>query len=230
MRIVTRKGLRMLSMSESDASDQSLDAADSPENGEAPSASEVRLVHAARNGDHDAFGQLVLRYEARVLKGVRGFIPELEMATDLVQESFLRAFERIEQFDPARRFGPWLFRLAVNLTYDHLRKVRRRGRWALFSDVGDDRSPDPAVADPRVELDLSQEVQVVMAEIPEAYRQVLILRDLEGFCTSEVAAITDRSEATIRWRLAEARKMFREAWERRERRADKTQLSQEVDR
>jgi RNA polymerase sigma-70 factor (ECF subfamily) len=100
----------------------------------------------------------------------------------------------------------------------------------LFSDVGDDRSPDPAVADPRVELDLSQEVQVVMAEIPEAYRQVLILRDLEGFCTSEVAAITDRSEATIRWRLAEARKMFREAWERRERRADKTQLSQEVDR
>ena len=217
----------MVRMSESDAEDQSLDAADSPENGEAPSASEVRLVHAARNGDHDSFGQLVLRYERRVLKVIRRFVPDLELATDLVQESFLRAYERIEQFDPARRFGPWLFRLAVNLTYDHLRKVRRRGRWALFTDAGEDRAPDPAVVDPRINMDLSQEVQIVLAEVPEAYRTVLILRDLEGFCTSEVAAITDRSEATIRWRLAEARKMFREAWERRERKAEKQRLSQD---
>lgn len=214
-------------MSESDAEDQSLDAADSPESSEVPSASEVRLVHAARNGDHEAFGELVLRYERRVLKVIRRFVPDQEFATDLVQESFLRAWERMEQFDPSRRFGPWLFRLAVNLTYDHLRKVRRRGRWALFTDAGEDRTPDPAVADPRKDLDLTQEVQAVLAEIPEAYRTVLILRDLEGFCTSDVATVTDRSEATIRWRLAEARKMFREAWERRERRAEKTRLSQD---
>ncbi len=214
-------------MSESDAEDQSLDAADSPDSGEVPSASEVRLVHAARNGDHAAFGELVQRYERRVLKVIRRFVPDPEFATDLVQESFLRAWERMEQFDPSRRFGPWLFRLAVNLTYDHLRKVRRRGRWALFTDAGEDRTPDPAVADPRKNLDLTQEVQAVLVEIPEAYRTVLILRDLEGFCTSDVAAVTDRSEATIRWRLAEARKMFREAWERRERRAEKTRLSRD---
>ena len=67
----------------------------------------------------------------------------------------------------------------------------------------------------------------MLAEIPEAYRTVLILRDLEGFCTSDVAAVTDRSEATIRWRLAEARKMFRDAWERRERRSEKTRLVQD---
>ena len=212
-------------MSEPDAEDQSLDAADSPEGSEVPSASEVRLVHAARKGDHEAFGELVQRYERRVLKVIRRFVPDQEFATDLVQESFLRAWERMEQFDPSRRFGPWLFRLAVNLTYDHLRKVRRRGRWALFTDAGEDRTPDPAVGDPRKVLDLAQEVQTVLAEIPEAYRTVLVLRDLEGFCTSDVATVTDRSEATIRWRLAEARKMFREAWERRERRAEKTRLS-----
>jgi RNA polymerase sigma-70 factor (ECF subfamily) len=108
--------------------------------------------------------------------------------------------------------------MAINLTYDHLRRVRRRIRWSLFSDSSRDHVPDPEVRDPRVELDLSQEVQLVLAEVPEAYRTVLILRDLEGFCTADVAAVTDRSEATIRWRLAEARRMFREAWERRERR------------
>ncbi len=218
----------MLKMSESDAEDRELEDEESPSYGEAPSDSEVRLVHAARNGDHDAFGSLVMRYERRVLKVVRRFVPDLELATDLVQESFVRAFERMDQFDPSRRFGPWLFRLAVNLTYDHLRKVRRRGRWALFTDAGEDRSPDPAVADPRKDLDLSQEVQVVLAEIPEAYRTVLILRDLEGFCTSDVAAITERSEATIRWRLAEARKMFRDAWERRIRRAESQKLTKEA--
>jgi RNA polymerase sigma-70 factor, ECF subfamily len=219
----------MLPMSESDADERELYDEDSPEQGGVPSESEVRLVHAARNGDHDAFGTLVIRYERRVLKVIRRFVPDLELATDLVQESFVRAFERMDQFDPSRRFGPWLFRLAVNLTYDHLRKIRRRGRWALFTDAGEDRSPDPAVADPRKDLDLSQEVQVVLAEIPEAYRTVLILRDLEGFCTSDVAAITERSEATIRWRLAEARKMFRDAWERRVRRAESQRLTQRED-
>jgi RNA polymerase sigma-70 factor (ECF subfamily) len=212
-------------MSEPDADDRELDDEYSSEQGTTPSESEVRLVHAAINGDHDAFGTLVVRYERRVLKVIRRFVPDLELATDLVQESFVRAFERMDQFDPSRRFGPWLFRLAVNLTYDHLRKVRRRGRWALFTDAGEDRSPDPAVVDPRKNLDLSQEVQVVLAEIPEAYRTVLILRDLEGFCTSDVAAITERSEATIRWRLAEARKMFRDAWERRVRRAESQRLT-----
>ncbi|HQX52034.1 MAG TPA: sigma-70 family RNA polymerase sigma factor, partial [Planctomycetaceae bacterium] len=96
-------------MSESDAENQSLESEDSPEGSEVPSESEVRLVHAARNGDNDAFGELVQRYERRVLKVIRRFIPDLEMATDLVQESFLRAFERMDQFDPSRRFGPWLF-------------------------------------------------------------------------------------------------------------------------
>jgi len=196
----------MWTMSKSDAEDQSLDSEDSPENGGAPSESEVRLVHAARNGDNDAFGELVQRYERRVLKVIRRFIPDLEMATDLVQESFLRAFERMDQFDPSRRFGPWLFRLAVNLTYDHLRKVRRRGRWSLFTDAGEDRAPDPAVVDPRKNLDLSQEVQVVLAEIPEAYRTVLILHEFEDLEYKEIAKRMECSIGTVMSRLFYARR------------------------
>ena len=144
-------------------------------------------------------------------------MPDQDQALDLAQESFLKAFDRLEQFDPSRRFGPWLFRIAVNTTYDYLRKIKRKGKWALFSEAGEDRVPDPAAADPRSDLDLSQEVHIVLADIPEAYRTVLVLRDLEGFSTSEVAAVTERSEATIRWRLAEARRMFKDAWERRDR-------------
>lgn len=211
------KTVKSLVMTESDSVFNS--SGEDPDSGESglPAVSDARLVEDARRGDTDGFGQLVLRYERRVVRVIRRFMPDDQMAQDLTQEAFLRAFERLEQFDPSRRFGPWLFRIAVNLTYDHLRRMKRRGKWALFSESTQERTPDPAAADPRLQLDLSQEVQTVLADVPEAYRTVLILRDLEGFSTSEVAAVTERSEATIRWRLAEARRMFREAWERRER-------------
>lgn len=206
----------MIRMSDSDATKPDLESQQSPANGVGAS-SEARLVHAARLGDQQAFQELVLRYERRVFQVIHGFVADQGTVADLTQDAFLRAWERLAQFDPARRFGPWLFRLAVNLTYDHLRRVRRKGRWSLFTDLSETLVPDPGQADPRDEMDLSQEVRLVLAEVPETYRVVLVLRDLEGFCTSDVAAITDRSEATIRWRLAEARRMFREAWERRQR-------------
>ncbi|MCA9073262.1 MAG: RNA polymerase sigma factor, partial [Planctomycetaceae bacterium] len=123
-----------------------------------------------------------------------------------------RTYRRLDQFDSSRRFGPWLFRIGVNLTLDHLRKRKRRLRWNLFSDASGDTQPDPLTPDPRKELDLSQEVRAVMDQLPEKYRSVLVLRDLENFTNSEIAAILNRKEATIRWRLAEARKQFKTLW------------------
>jgi RNA polymerase sigma-70 factor, ECF subfamily len=178
--------------------------------------SDARLVEMVRRGDHSAFEQLVKRYEARLISVLLRFVRERELARDMAQETFLRAFERLDQFDPARRFGPWLFRIGVNLTLDFLRRRKRRVRPVLFSETRLEKSPDPAVADPRAARDLEQEVRAVLEMIPEKYRTVLILRDLENFSSSEIAAILDRREATIRWRLAEARHRFQELWQRRQ--------------
>jgi RNA polymerase sigma-70 factor (ECF subfamily) len=179
------------------------------------SVGDARLVEDARRGDRDAFGELVLRYEQRLTRVIRRFVPDWEQARDLTQETFLRAYRRLDQFDPSRRFGPWLFRIGVNLTHDYLRKRKRRIRWSLFSDARTETPPDPASPDPRTAIDLRQEVRRVIDELPEKYRSVLVLRDLENFSTSEIAAILDRKEATIRWRLAEARSQFKTIWERR---------------
>lgn len=176
---------------------------------------EAQLVEEARRGDQTAFGELVVRYERRVVRVIVQFVRDFELAQDLAQETFLRAYQRLDQFDPARRFGPWLFRIAVNLTLDYLRKRKRRGWWHLFTDASAERSPDPAIADPRQALDLRQEVEAVLERIPEKYRTVLVLRDLENFSTSEIAAILNRKEATIRWRLSEARQRFQDLWVRR---------------
>ncbi len=178
-------------------------------------AGDARLVEEVRRGNTNAFGELVKRYEARVIRVIRRFINDPEQARDLAQEAFMRAFRRLDQFDPSRRFGPWLFRISVNLTLDFLRKKKRSGRWSLFSESSAERLPDPPSEDPRLQADLSQEIHAVLDQIPEKYRTVLVLRDLENFSTSEIAAITDRKEATIRWRLAEARHRFKEIWEKR---------------
>ena len=188
--------------------------------------SDARLVDETRRGDQAAFGQLVQRYERRLMRVVLRFISDLDLAEDLAQETFLRAYERLDQFDPSRRFGPWLFRIGVNLTLDFHRKRKRRIWSIFFTDRAPEGNFDPQAADPRPELDLQQEVQQVIAQIPEKYRTVLVLRDLENFSTSEIAAILDRKETTIRWRLAEARNRFQELWEKREvihRRADHEQ-------
>lgn len=178
-------------------------------------ACDARLVEDARRGNRDAFGELVLRYEQRLIRVILRFVSDEDLARDLAQDTFLRVYERLDQFDPSRRFGPWLFRIGVNLTLDHLRKQKRRGRWSLFSETQSDRQLEPSTPDPRKAHDLTQEVRAVLDEIPEKYRSVLVLRDLENFSTSEIAAILNRKEATIRWRLAEARDRFQKHWTKR---------------
>lgn len=183
---------------------------------EATTESDSRLVEQSRRGDHNSFRKLVLRYEKRLWRVIYRFVRDSDLAEDLSQETFLRVFERLDQFDPSRRFGPWLFRIGVNLTLDHLRKRKRRGWTALFSEGPEETQVDPQVSDPRIELDVKQEVRAVLDEIPEKYRTVLVLRDLENFSTSEIAAILNRKEATIRWRLSEARLRFQKLWGKRQ--------------
>ena len=110
--------------------------------------SDARLVEECRRGDQSAFGELVIRYERRLLRVIGRFIRDADIAEDLAQETFLRVYERLDQYDASRRFGPWLFRIGVNLTLDYLRKKKRRGFTALFTDRSTDRWFDPGIPDP----------------------------------------------------------------------------------
>ncbi|MGC8641332.1 MAG: RNA polymerase sigma factor [Isosphaeraceae bacterium] len=176
------------------------------------------LVERSRHGDHVAFAVLVHRYERKLVRVLARLVRDPELARDLAQETFWRVYERLERFDTARRFGPWLFRVGVNLGLDWLRS--NRSEPSSLASIDRSRAdgelpfelPDP---DPRIQADLAQEVQHVLAQLPVSYRTILVLRDLEGFPTSEVAAIVGRQEATVRWRLAKARDKFRQIWERR---------------
>ncbi len=186
-----------------------------------PQPSDARLIEEVRAGNRGAFRELVLRYEKKLYRVIHRFVHNDALAEDLVQETFIRIYENLDQFDVSRRFGPWLFQIGVNLTLDYLRKKKRRGATSLFSEISSSRSLDPGADDPREKQDINEEVQRVLQEIPEKYRTVLVLRDLEHFTSAEVAAILNRKEATIRWRLAEARNRFKELWTERMKEANK---------
>jgi RNA polymerase sigma-70 factor, ECF subfamily len=186
----------------------------------APSREEVgdaRLVELARSGDDPAFAALVGRYERKLIRVLYRLVHDEELARDLAQETFWKVYNRLDRFDTSRRFGPWLFRVGVNLGLDQLRRregpptssIDRPGRTALKAM----ELPDP---DPRIREEVAQEVRFVLDRVPLPYRTILVLRDVEGFSSAEVAAIVGRREATIRWRLAKARDLFRQQWERRQ--------------
>ena len=178
-------------------------------------SSDARIVDEVRRGDRDAYGVLVTRYEKKLQRVLRRLVRDSDQARDLAQETFLKVYQHLDQFDSSRRFGPWLFRVGVNLAVDWLR--RRKPTVRLSQMARDDEHGIEVIdPDPRPRIDLEQEVHHVLQEIPLNYRTVLVLRDLEGFSCSEVAAIEGRREATIRWRLSRAREMFRKIWERRQ--------------
>jgi RNA polymerase sigma-70 factor, ECF subfamily len=178
---------------------------------------DARLVELVRGGDDEAFATLVIRYERKLIRILMRMVHHEELARDLAQETFWKVYNRLDRFDTARRFGPWLFRVGVNLGLDHLRRREAPPATSIDRARGEGRRAyelsDP---DPRIHEEVVQEVRFILERIPVAYRTILVLRDLEGFSSAEVAAIVGRREATVRWRLAKARDMFREHWERRQ--------------
>lgn len=178
---------------------------------------DARLVDRAKDGDDGAFAALVVRYERALIRVLTRLVHDEELARDLAQETFWRVYNRLDRFDAARRFGPWLYRVGVNLGLDQLRRNGPPPASSIDrSSAEGRRAYDLTDPDPRIQDELAQEVRFVLERLPATYRAILVLKDLEGFSTTEIAVVVGRREATIRWRLAKARELFRDVWERRQ--------------
>ena len=177
------------------------------------SKSDAQLIELIRRGNHQAFGDIVVRYENRLLRTLQRFVYDSDIARDIAQETFLRVYQRIARFDPSRRLGPWIFRMGINLAID---QWRRHKNHVKPLEKPDDLLHPKCRESSQNHSELSEEVHVVLNMLPEKFRTVILLRDLENFSCSEIAAILNRRESTIRWRLSQGRKRFRTLWEKRE--------------
>lgn len=169
-------------------------------------------IARACHDDERAFELLVTKYQERAVSIARNFVMEEETAKDVAQEAFLRVYRSLHRYDPTMRFYTWFYRIVVHLAIDHLRRRKRTPQnfaepEALWEHQGAGPAEQYAVTEAR------GHVGEILKRVPEKYRLLLVLRDLEGFSSKEISEIAGWNHATVRWRLHRARKLFREQWE-----------------
>lgn len=189
------------------------------------SFTDVAVVSAAKNGEYLAFEELVRRFHARIYRLVMGMLKDPTDAEEVVQEIFLSVFRHLQHFKGQSSPGSWIYRIAVNTALMRLRRNRRKpfvSLDALPVGVSDaetatlwppgewSQKPEDAL----LSRELGERIEAAIARLPEKYRLVLLLRDIDGQNNEEVAATLGLTLPTVKARLHRSRLFIRSELER----------------
>jgi RNA polymerase sigma-70 factor (ECF subfamily) len=176
--------------------------------------SDSELVARSKAGDVEAFGQLYARYERMVYRMAICMLGDPDEADDIKQNTFIKAYRAIESFRGDASFASWVLKVATNLCRDFL-KVRGRRREVALVPAIEAQVYDPSVfgRDParlyeRQEFD--RLVARVLAALPSNYREIIVLRDVEGLSYAQIGEVVGASTASVKLRLFRARRSLRE--------------------
>lgn len=177
---------------------------------------EGSLIRAAARGDRRAFEELVRCKREQVIRIARQVTGNWDDAADVSQGVFLRIWQGLSGYDPARPFDTWLYRVTLNAAID---LVRARGPRRLAAvgpdDLLESRLPAAPPGDRALHLaDLRRAFQDLSARLPPKQRMAFVLREIEGLDTAEVARIMDTAESTVRNHLLLARRSLQAGLER----------------
>ncbi len=179
------------------------------------------LIRRAQRGDADAFEQLLLEHQKNVYNLCYRMAGNPDDAMDLSQETFLRAWRCLDQYQFASAFSTWLYRLCSNICIDFLRRRRRQQTVPLtFEDAdGEEQTyavPDPApLPEEQVELKLTREtLAAAMAQLLPEHRAVLQLRVVNEMSYEQIADVLDIQIGTVKSRLSRARNQLKKILER----------------
>jgi RNA polymerase sigma-70 factor (ECF subfamily) len=185
----------------------------------APPGSDGGLLERVRAGDAAACDELARLAAPRMLAVARKMLPREEDALDAVQDAFVSAFRSLEKFDARSQLTTWLHRITVNACLMKLRAQRRRPEKSIeellptFRPDGHQSRPSPAwTSESHAGLEkreVRDRVREKIAELPEQYRLVLILRDIEELSTEEAAEALDTTPNAVKTRLHRARQALR---------------------
>jgi RNA polymerase sigma-70 factor (ECF subfamily) len=178
------------------------------------------LVRAARQGDIAACQELIGRYQDRIYAVAYGYVQNREEALDITQDTFVRMLEGLPRFREQANFYTWLYRIAVNRCIDWRRTRTRRppplSLDELVVDGSMELSEPGAAMHPQAALEtkeLREQIRVAIAAVPEVYRIVMVLADLQGLSNGEIAAIVNCPINTVKSRLHRARLFVRDRLE-----------------
>jgi len=174
---------------------------------------EHQLLSASLNGDLEAFNHLVLRHQDLVYNHAYAILGDFDSAEDVTQETFIKAFEKLNSFRGGM-FRSWLMKIATNGAYDVLRRAKRRPSQPLFpeDEFGEEMDSAPWLVDSAASVqevveqnEISKTILNLLKELPEVYRIILTMIDMEGLDYAEAANALKVPIGTVKSRLARAR-------------------------
>ena len=182
---------------------------------------DAELVAEALRGAQEAFREIVVRFERPVYSLIVRMVQDPGTAEDLAQEVFIKAFRRLETYDPARKFSSWLFKIAHNTTIDHLRRHApetvplersadrdEESRGGLAAVLADESLETPSAAAER--KDMARSLERAIARLRSDYREVVVLFYIEGASYQEICEVTGLPLGTVKTNLHRARKELAE--------------------
>lgn len=175
-------------------------------------ASDKKLVERVQKGDKGAFDLLVLKYQHKIVNLIMRYVRDPELALDIAQEAFIKAYRALPRFRGESAFYTWMYRIAVNTAKNHLAAQRRRPmdveldlqdpeQYDLHAKLRETDTPEGvALSD-----ELQETVERAIAALPEDLRTAIILRELEGMSYEEIAETMECPVGTVRSRIFRAR-------------------------
>jgi RNA polymerase sigma-70 factor (ECF subfamily) len=173
-------------------------------------ARDAALVERTRGGDRSAFDALVTAHMRQAFNLAYRVVQHREDAEDLVQESFLAAYQYLESFDVGRPFGPWLMRIVLNRG-SNLRRARARRTTEPEVDAV---STAPSALEESERAEARLILTQALAALPERQRMIVTLFDVDGRTSTEIGEMLELAPGTVRWHLHEARRALRAALSR----------------
>lgn len=177
--------------------------------------SDEELISRFQNGDNYAFDLLVKRYKNPLLNFIYRFIGDQTDAEDILQETFLRLYKNKHYYKEVAKFSTWIYTIAGNLAKTELRKRRRRKFFSISQYSGDDKDfeiPDHT-SNPEKETNTQITDHIIQAAIDKLspkFKQVIILRDIQGFAYEEISEMLEVPLGTVKSRVNRARLKLQE--------------------
>ncbi|TXK79126.1 RNA polymerase sigma factor SigW [Paenibacillus sp. N3.4] len=184
---------------------------------------EARLAKLARNGDRNAFAELVDLYKDKIFHLAYRMLHNKQEAEDAVQETFLRVYTNLHRYDENQKFSTWIFRIGTNLCIDKLR--RKKNIYSLDAEIQDGEGSDyygmlPSHEDtPEKQVIVSEtqeHIRRAIETLPEKYKSVVILRYLHDMSLQEIGEVLDMPVTTIKTRVHRGREYLRKKLEQEE--------------
>ena len=168
------------------------------------------LIKKFQDGDVGAYNQIVYRYKDRLLNFINRFLNDVDRSEDLVQDTLLKLYTHKDSYKEIAKFSTWLYTIAANLARTELRKIKRRKTFSVTELSHDDRefiikSTDVGPGEANFSQNFEKNVQRALAELPDDFKTIIILRDIQELSYDEISKIVEVPLGTVKSRINRGR-------------------------